>query len=168
MEALRLYQIDAFTRERFMGNPAGVVTNADGLDERQMLLIARELNNSETAFVFPAQGPDHDVHVRFFTPTTEVPVCGHATIAAHYALAREAGGVTGTRRQLTGAGVQVVEAERDGDDLRIVITQNPPAFSEPLSPAQTRRLADALGVAPDELDPRWHARPVGSLARVAN
>ena len=45
MEALRLYQIDAFTRERFMGNPAGVVTNAAGLDERQMLLIARELNN---------------------------------------------------------------------------------------------------------------------------
>lgn len=154
MAALRLYQIDAFTRDRFMGNPAGVVTNAAGLDERQMLLIARELNNSETAFVLPAQGPDHDVQVRFFTPTTEVPVCGHATIAAHYALACEAGGATGTRRQLTGAGVQMVEAERDGDDLRIVITQNPPTFAEPLSPARTQRLAAALGVAPDELDPR--------------
>ena len=43
MAALRLYQIDAFTRDRFMGNPAGVVTNAAALDERQMLLIAREL-----------------------------------------------------------------------------------------------------------------------------
>lgn len=154
MDALRLYQIDAFTRERFMGNPAGVVTNATGLDERQMLLIARELNNSETAFVFPAQGPDHDVHVRFFTPTTEVPVCGHATIAAHYALALESGMAIGTRRQRTGAGVQSVRAERDGEDLRIVITQNKPTFADPLTPARTQRLAEALGVTLGELDPR--------------
>jgi len=48
-----IYQIDSFTKERFKGNPAGVVVNADGLSDNQMQLIARELNNSETAFLFP-------------------------------------------------------------------------------------------------------------------
>ena len=52
MKKYRLYQVDAFTKEIFKGNPAGVVTNADGLTEIQMQQIARELNNSETAFIF--------------------------------------------------------------------------------------------------------------------
>jgi len=86
----RLYQIDAFTNRPFSGNPAGVVANAEGLTEGQMQAIARELNNSETAFLLPPQGSDHDVQVRFFTPTTEVPICGHATISAHYVRALEA------------------------------------------------------------------------------
>lgn len=69
MTDLRVYQIDAFTRERYQGNPAGVVANAAGLGDDHVQLIARELNNSETAFVLPAEGPGHDVRVRFFTPT---------------------------------------------------------------------------------------------------
>ncbi|WP_331463166.1 PhzF family phenazine biosynthesis isomerase [Konateibacter massiliensis] len=84
MKKYRVYQVDSFTRQRFHGNPAGVVSNADGLTEDQMQRIARELNNSETAFIFSPNSDDHDVEVRFFTPTTEVPLCGHATIAAHY------------------------------------------------------------------------------------
>jgi PhzF family phenazine biosynthesis protein len=72
----RLYQVDAFTREKFAGNPAGVVSNADGLSEHQMQQIARELNNSETAFIFSSNSPDYDVHIRFFTPRTEVPISG--------------------------------------------------------------------------------------------
>ena len=47
-----LYQIDSFTKERFAGNPAGVVINADNMDENTMQKIAREMNNSETAFIF--------------------------------------------------------------------------------------------------------------------
>lgn len=78
----RIYQVDSFTRKKFSGNPAGVVLDADGLSEAQMQAIARELNNSETAFVLAPEADDHDVRVRFFTPTTEVPSCGHATIAA--------------------------------------------------------------------------------------
>jgi len=52
MKKLITYQIDSFTKEQFKGNPAGVVVNADGLSDEQMQLIARELNNSETAFMF--------------------------------------------------------------------------------------------------------------------
>ncbi|MBN2897250.1 MAG: PhzF family phenazine biosynthesis protein [Clostridia bacterium] len=76
----KIYQVDAFTSEPFQGNPAGVVTDATGLTEREMLLIAREMKLSETAFVFPG-GEGYDFEVRFFTPTEEVDLCGHATIA---------------------------------------------------------------------------------------
>ena len=77
MKKYRLYQIDAFTAERFRGNPAGVVPNADGLTEPQMQDLARELNNSETAFVLEPDAPDHGVRVRFFTPAIEVPSLRH-------------------------------------------------------------------------------------------
>lgn len=154
MEALRVYQIDAFTTRRYQGNPAGVVANAHGLRDEQMQLIARELNNSETAFILPAEGPDHDLRVRFFTPTTEVPVCGHATVAAHYVLARERGAPPRPQRQLTGAGVQRIETLVEDGDFRIAIEQNPPSFAEPLAASLVAELAVALGVGLDELDPR--------------
>ena len=83
VKTYKIYQVDSFTRDRFHGNPAGVVPDAKGLTDEQMLSIARELNNSETAFIFEADSPDYDIEVRFFTPTTEVPICGPATIAAH-------------------------------------------------------------------------------------
>lgn len=153
MEALRIYRIDAFTTERGHGNPAGVVTNAVGLDESEMQAIAHELGHSETAFVLPAQDASHHVHVRFFTPATEVPVCGHATVAAHYALALE-GGPMGIRRQLTGAGIQTVETRWCNDDFAIRIQQNRPTFAEPLAEELVDELLVALSLENDDLDPR--------------
>ena len=79
-----VYQVDAFTKEKLSGNPAGVVLDARGLTDEEMRRIARELNNSETAFILPGKPGEYDVQVRFFTPAKEVPVCGHATIASHY------------------------------------------------------------------------------------
>ena len=70
MRSYRLYQIDSFTDTLFSGNPAGVITNADGLTAAEMQLIARELNNSETAFILNDSCEDYDVHVRFFTPSS--------------------------------------------------------------------------------------------------
>lgn len=148
----RIYQVDAFTRSRFTGNPAGVVPDAAGLDEAQMQAIARELNNSETAFILPPRGPDHDVHVRFFTPTTEVPVCGHATIASHYVRAIEGAAVGGTLHQLTGAGVLAVDVEPlESRDYRIWMHQREPAFGAVLDDGQRRALLAALHLAEDEL-----------------
>ena len=66
---------------RFCGNSAGVVFPADNLSEAQMQLIARELGHSETAFLLHSD--DSDVRIRYFTPTVEAPICGHATVAAH-------------------------------------------------------------------------------------
>lgn len=154
MTDLRVYQIDAFTRQRYQGNPAGVVANAEGLSDEHMQLIARELNNSETAFILPAEAADHDVRVRFFTPTTEVPVCGHATVAAHFVLALERGLPAKPCRQLTGAGIQVIETVRRDDGFRIAIEQNRPSFEPPLPQALAGEVAAALGVDARALDPR--------------
>lgn len=143
----RVYQVDAFTRTAYEGNPAGVVLDADGLDATQMQRIARELNNSETAFVQSPKGTDHDVHIRFFTPTVEVPVCGHATVAAHYVLAREGRRRLPSLRQLTGVGVQSVDTElMDDGSIRIWIQQNAPKFGKRLGGTHLAALVGALGI----------------------
>jgi PhzF family phenazine biosynthesis protein len=90
MNTIRIKQVDAFTRTPFCGNPAGVVLEAEGLSTRDMQHIAREMNVSETVFVLPPSNPDTaDVRLRWFTPSQEVDLCGHATIAAFHALAEE-------------------------------------------------------------------------------
>jgi len=81
------YQIDAFTDEPFRGNPAGVVYS-DDLSLGEMQLIAREFNVSETAFI--SKSNEADFNLKWFTPTVEVKLCGHATIASiHYLLEKE-------------------------------------------------------------------------------
>jgi len=77
-----VYQIDAFTDLPFKGNPAGVVYS-DVLNKEEMQLIAREINVSETAFISISK--EADFNLRWFTPSVEVKLCGHATIASlHY------------------------------------------------------------------------------------
>ncbi|MET4025110.1 PhzF family phenazine biosynthesis protein [Marinobacter sp. MBR-99] len=78
-----IYQVDAFTNELFRGNPAAVMPLKSWLPEQQMQAIALENNLSETAFLVPLpEQDDGDFHVRWFTPTVEVPLCGHATLAS--------------------------------------------------------------------------------------
>ncbi|MCR4690541.1 MAG: PhzF family isomerase [Lachnospiraceae bacterium] len=146
MKTYRLYQIDSFTRECFHGNPAGVVPNADGLTEEQMQRIAREMNNSETAFIFQSEDPEADIEVRFFTPSTEVPLCGHATIAAHYVRAIEGSAVSGRVMQKTKAGTLPVDIVQEGEDFSIVMTQGKPEVSKPFEESLVGRIADALGI----------------------
>ena len=143
---VRIYQIDSFTKEKLTGNPAGVVTNADGLSELQMQKIARELNNSETAFIFKPKDNTYDVQVRFFTPTKEVPICGHATIAAHYARAVE--NHLGSTRvlQKTGAGILPVDIVQEDDDYKIIMTQGKIEVGEALSGEVQQSLVKALGI----------------------
>lgn len=78
-----LYQVDAFTDHLFGGNPAAVVPLKTWLPDETMQLIARENNLAETAFFIPLEGHDH-FHIRWFTPTTEVNLCGHATLATAF------------------------------------------------------------------------------------
>ncbi|HTS00715.1 MAG TPA: PhzF family phenazine biosynthesis isomerase, partial [Bacteroidota bacterium] len=80
-------QVDAFTETPLTGNPAGVVVKADGLTDRQMQMVAREMSVPETAFILPPTMPGADLRIRWFSPTVEVPLCGHATIASFHALA---------------------------------------------------------------------------------
>ncbi len=80
---LPIYQVDAFTDHLFGGNPAAVVPLQTWLPDETMQLIARENNLAETAFFVPLEGPDQ-FHIRWFTPTIEVQLCGHATLATAY------------------------------------------------------------------------------------
>ena len=148
-----VYQINSFTTRKFTGNPAGVVLNAEGLSDQEMLLIARELKNSETAFIFspPEKNSEYDVEVRFFTPTTEVPICGHATIAAHFVRALERQALPGQNLlQKTKAGILPIEILASGSAVKIKMTQGNIGF-EPISELNKAAMLKALGISENEL-----------------
>lgn len=83
-----IYQVDAFTNERFKGNPAAVCPLNSWLPDAVMQNIAAENNLAETAFIV-ASGVQYEI--RWFTPTVEVDLCGHATLASAYVLFHELG-----------------------------------------------------------------------------
>ncbi len=149
-----MYQVDAFTTEKFKGNPAGVVLNADGLTDQEMLYIAREMNNSETAFVFKPEGPDHEVKIRYFTPKAEVPICGHATIAAHYVRAVEYELNSSTILQKIGIGILPVEIIKGNNDYSIVMTQGSIVYLPSPSSKERVSILHALGLIEEDLDQR--------------
>jgi len=80
---LSIYQIDAFTDKLFCGNPAAIVPLNEWLSDETMLNIAAENNLAETAFYVPNE---NGFHIRWFTPSVEVDLCGHATLAAAYVI----------------------------------------------------------------------------------
>ncbi len=158
---IQIHQVDAFTHRRFTGNPAGVVLNADGLEDAEMLAIARELNNADTAFILAADGPDHDVRARFFTPRTEAGFVGHATVAAHYVLSRNREN-EGRRRQKSRAGIVDIEIRGSGEERRIAVRQSRPPLGRELNERERLAVLDSLALATDELDTRCPLQIVGA------
>lgn len=130
----------AFPRGEAGGNPAGVVLDAEGLDAATMQAIAREVGVSETAFV---QSTPDGHRVRFFTPRTEVALCGHGTIATYGVLATQ-GLADGTYTMHTPAGPQSVTVS----DGWVQMSQNPPVFAGPLP---VDRIARVLGMDPSDI-----------------
>jgi PhzF family phenazine biosynthesis protein len=158
---INVHQVDAFTRERFTGNPAGVVLNADGLTDAQMLAIARELNNADTAFIFEPEGDDHALRTRFFTPRTEVGFVGHATVAAHYVLSRRHSAPR-SLRQKSKAGPVNIEIRGQDEARSIAIRQSAPPLGRELNDRERLAVLDSLALAPDQLDTRCPVRIVGA------
>ena len=150
---VKILLVDAFTTEVNKGNRAGVVLDADGLNERQMQKIASIVNVSETAFVFSRDGQDHDIRIRYFTPTTEVPLCGHATIAAHFARAKEKGVTKGCFKQKTKAGILPVQIDSDEEGILITMTQNNPVFGSIITDDTRTGLLLALDLKEEDLNP---------------
>lgn len=135
---LPCYQVDAFTRTRFAGNPAAVCTLERWLPDPLLQLIAGENMVPETAFLVP-QGDDY--HLRWFTPEVEVDLCGHATLAAGFLLLTR---VHPQRRSvgfLTRSGPLTVT--RDGDEFSVDLPARPPVPGD-IPPG----LAEALGCTP--------------------
>jgi PhzF family phenazine biosynthesis protein len=110
--AMPFFQVDAFADRPLAGNPAAVIPLDRWLDAGLMQAIAAENNLSETAFTVPSEENDADYDLRWFTPTTEVPLCGHATLASAHVLIRGE-----EIRFSTRSGVLTVS--RDGDLLRL-------------------------------------------------
>jgi PhzF family phenazine biosynthesis protein len=139
---LPIYQVDAFTERLFGGNPAAVVPLEEWLSAPTMQAIAAENNLSETAF-FVRRGDAYEL--RWFTPTVEVDLCGHATLASAHVILRF---LEPERRHVSfrtlKAGTLVVS--REGDSL---VMDFPASPAEPRAPSA--RLAAALGKPPVEL-----------------
>ncbi len=89
MTAHRFVQVDVFTAVPFGGNQLAVFTDAPGMTDAQMQAIAREMNFSESTFVFPPEDPKHDARVRIFTPGQELPMAGHPTVGTGFVLGCE-------------------------------------------------------------------------------
>ena len=156
---MQIFQVDAFTRTRFTGNPATVVLDADGCDEHTMACIAREFAHAEVAFVSAATAPDHDVRLRFFNSRKEAPFVGHATLAAHAVLLALGRRGMGVCRQHSGTGIIDVRARpgADGEPL-LEFRQTMPELDAPLPFKTTLRVAEALRLPATQLHEAMPAR----------
>lgn len=171
---IKVYTVAAFTSDKNGGNLAGVVPNAEGLSEDQMQAIAKRMNYSETAFITRGNKGNHidgaqtnhsegfseisdssdsadfadfaDFNVRFFTPSSEVDLCGHATIASFKLLRLKGYIEKGTYTQKTLAGI--LEVTVTEDDL-ILMQQTKPKF---LSVIDDADIAKSLGISEGDID----------------
>ena len=136
----RITVVDVFTDQPFSGNPAGVCLLPDAADDQWMQAVASELNLPMTAFAVPR--PDGDYDLRWFSPTTEVAMCGHATLATTYILDQDV-------RFHTKSGVLACAPAGDGR-----IEMDFPAIpTEPV--ADTPDWAAALGLVPEQVVGVW-------------
>lgn len=135
-----VYHVNAFTADSKAGNPAGVVLDADSLSEKEMLTIAKEVGFSETAFI--SKSEEATRRLRFFTPTEEVDLCGHATIASWSLMHQRNSVDQGISTQETLAGILKVEVGADG---LIFMEQAKVTFFEVVEP---EIVAPILGIKP--------------------
>jgi len=125
--ALRIIQVDAFTDQAFAGNPAAVCILAHAADKRWMQQVASEMNLSETAFLF-RQGDAWNL--RWFTPTVEVDLCGHATLASAHVLWQDRHLQPGAQAHFDTKSGRLT-AERKGDWIEMDFPAEPAQAAEP-------------------------------------
>jgi PhzF family phenazine biosynthesis protein len=114
----RLTVVDAFTDRPFAGNPAAVCITTGPVDDRWMRDLAREMNLSETAFLHPLDGRDDRYSLRWLTPSVEVDLCGHATLASAHVLWQEGHAPSdGPLEFLTRSGP--LSASRNGPEIEL-------------------------------------------------
>ena len=137
---LKIYQLDAFTDKIFGGNPAAVIPLTEWLSDELMQKIALENNLAETAFYVP----DGDrFHLRWFTPTVEVNLCGHATLATAYTIFHYENYPKSVIEFTSRSGI--LKVEKQGDLLELDFP------ADKLQPAETpQALIEALGATPKE------------------
>jgi PhzF family phenazine biosynthesis protein len=150
---IKVLRVNAFTKEKNGGNPAGVLINSPDLTDKQMMNISKQLQVSETAFLYPSDKADYKT--RFFSPTVEVDLCGHGTVAAFYTMAlrneilqnRES-----TLTQETNVGVLPVDIEFSENNklTRVMMHQGEPVIKD--VDFDFSEIADSLNISIDEID----------------
>src|SRR5882672_3757825 len=130
MARKEFWQVDAFTAERFCGNPLAVVFDAGDIPAPTMQRIALEMNLSETVFVLPPEEAAADYRVRIFTPRSELPFAGHPTLGTAHAMVQRglqpkdrSGRVI---RQQCGIGLVPIEIRDGAEGRNFVMTQGVP------------------------------------------
>src|SRR5918996_3174710 len=134
MPTLRYLHLDVFTSTPFEGNQLAVFPAPQGLSDAMMQTITREMNFSESTFIFPPQRGGN-VRMRIFTPGSELPMAGHPTIGSTFALAQSGVIRPGADRFVFGLGIgpTPVDLEWDGSRLRFAwMTQLNPSFDAPI------------------------------------
>ena len=140
---LRLWQVDAFARRVFEGNPAAVVPLDQWIDAGTMQAVAQENNLAETAFILSRGNSEYDL--RWFTPSTEVPMCGHATLASAWVIFAELAPDLDVVHFATKSGILTVERSPDGKHRMAL----PAGLWQPLAvPDLAVSLGRCLSVAP--------------------
>lgn len=154
IDSREVLRYTAFSDDPGGGNPAGVVLDASGFTDEDMLRTAAEVGFSETAFLLPRDGVLR--RVRYFSPLAEVSFCGHATIASAVAYAQRHG--AGRLTYATNAGAVEVTTSRAADGLwQATLTSVPPRTVE-LRHDDRTALLDALGWSAADLEPALPAR----------
>ncbi len=138
---MKFWTVDAFSHEIFHGNPAGVCIVEQFPEEDLMQKIAAEINLSETAFVIPKQHGHYDI--RWFTPVTEVNLCGHATLAAAHILWNDHGIAKEFEKIYFDSHSGILAAQNNKDS----ITLDFPAYNTELI-SMPDGLSEALGISP--------------------
>ena len=138
---IKVYTLNAFVKERKGGNPAGVVVSADFITDSEMQAIAKKVGFSETAFVLKTDKADFSL--RYFTPAGEVPLCGHATVAAFGLLLKKGSIEAGKYSLETNAGILHIEVQRSGI---VMMDQTLPDFYDLID---KNEIADSLKIPPD-------------------
>ncbi|MFC1922001.1 PhzF family phenazine biosynthesis protein [Chloroflexota bacterium] len=146
-------QVDAFTDHPLGGNPCAILFETDGFKDETMLAIAREMNLSETSFVYRSKRADYGA--RYFTPGGEIPLAGHPTIATTHALVESGrlvltGELTEIILELQAGLIPVEISSKAGKILRITMTQNKPLFMATYS---SREVLPIFGLASEDLLP---------------
>ncbi len=160
MKKARFVRVDVFTKKPFGGNPLAVFPEAEGLTPREMQLLAKEMNLSETTFVLPAsKGSGADFRVRIFVPDKEIPYAGHHTLGTFYVLAKEGRiklkGPLTTVKMESLAGVLPVEIHSVGGKITKVVTvQNKPEFGRIYRDSEAELLAEALTLDKSDVNPK--------------
>ena len=148
--ARRFFTLDVFAKDALAGNPLAVVIDAEGLDDRQMLKIAKEFNLSETVFVVPARNAINTARIRIFTPAMELPFAGHPTVGSAVLLASL------RAPELAGGRDLAVVLEEEVGDVHCTVRLekrgasfayfNLPRLPEKIGEADVCALADALSL----------------------